>query len=385
MPIDRTGRSRSSASRRTSRKPGRAPSGGPGSPTAISPATSRSSSAQGGHQSGHARRAAPLPGRAGRPRPPGRAPGPRVGVWRWPAPPPDAPHRLPARHQRSQTGHLVALDGPEEVPLRRRSRVVGHRGGLGHQLVGVVLPHHRQPGSQGRAHGLGPEPLGDRHQGHRRRVGRRRLDAGPDAGQPLLEARERSRRAHVPVPGAADHTSEGLASGVGPGPVGEPPASAGRADADPVDHPGAGAGRPRRRPWPPGRAPAGRPSWCPGRSARRRPRPGRGRPGRTRSTGRGCTARAPPSPRSPPGSAWRATAASTTPATSPRQPACTAPKTPSGLARAMRRAVGGQDAQGGAGRRRDQGVVLAEVATDDGPPARTRSVHRPRRRSRGPG
>ena len=173
----------------TVRKPSRAPSGGPGLPTAMSPATSRSSP----------RRAATRPGTSsgGTPPRPGR---PATSTWtRTRAPGSslgDGPallepgHPLPAGHQRRQAGHLVALDRPEVVPLGGGPRVVGRLVRLGHQLVGVVLPHHREPGGHGGAHRVGAEALGHGHHGHRRRIGGRRLDAGPDARQSVGELRE---------------------------------------------------------------------------------------------------------------------------------------------------------------------------------------------------
>ena len=145
-----------SASEDTRANPGRASSGGPGGPTAISPATSSSSSRRAADQVG-------APGRAGiRPRPGS----PATSTWTRTvapgAPAGDGPalldpgHALPPRHHRGQAGHLVPLHGPEEVPGRcggrgRRRRLTA--AGLGHQLVGVVLPDVGQPGGQG---GLAP-------------------------------------------------------------------------------------------------------------------------------------------------------------------------------------------------------------------------------------
>ena len=180
------------------------------------------------------------------------------------------PTRLPPRHQRGQPGHLVPLDGAEEVPLGRRPGVAGHGRRLGHQLVGVVLPDIGEPGRQGGRHRLGSEPLGDGHEAHPSRVG---------SGRPIRSRRAARRSGE---PGERRHRRRGPGSSV--------TASARRWRVRPTtthDHTGPGVRGPRG----PGGRSTRRRRPCRPRPRRRsgpRRRPGRRRP---RRAGRGPAGR----------------------------------------------------------------------------------------------
>ena len=92
---------------------------------------------------------------------------------------------VPQRHERRRLAHLVALEPTDGVPPRGRSidgcgAVVDlglDLARLDHQLLHVALADVGQPGVEGGAHRVGTEPLGDRDESDRGRVGRRGRDA----------------------------------------------------------------------------------------------------------------------------------------------------------------------------------------------------------------
>ena len=232
MPIDRTGRARSSASRRTWRNPGRASSGGPGRPHGHQPGHVEVLVTQGGDEFGHLGRRHPAaPGQAGHVHldqdagaGPAGGDGPPLG---------QAGHALPARRPAGPAGAPCCAGRPRGSATRGRVR--------------------------GRRPGLRPWPPA------------RRRSSPPPPSDPAASA-VRTASGPNPLVTATSVTADGSGAAA-------PMRS--RMAASRSANPGNGSARPGH-----GRRP-GRPTTPRGPGARRRPGPG----GRTAHRRRPCTRR----------------------------------------------------------------------------------------------
>ena len=237
-----------------------------------------------------------------------------------------------ARPRGSATPAAPGAPGPVTVG--------GQVAGLGHQLVGVVLPDVGQAGGQGRAHRLGAEPLVTATMRTDAGVGDADLDPVAATAEPRRRIRRRRPAAAARSPGptgppVADHTTRAWRPR-SPRARWEkyPPAHAGAGvDAGDLPAPAAGQGRRHRR-----RQVERRPSRVgppPHLVAEAGGHPVEVRFGELVAAGMDAGPEGADHLGGSEGRASRSTARSTTPATSPRHPAWTAPNTPSGLPRAI--------------------------------------------------
>ncbi len=119
-------------------------------------------------------------------------------------------HALPDTHQRSELGHLVALDRTQEVPRDAGGLSPSpdgpDRGGLRDQLRRIVLAQVGQPRVHGCTDGLGTETLGDADHPHPGGITAGALDPLPDGQQPsrdLVASEGRRGRRNRRLPGRA--------------------------------------------------------------------------------------------------------------------------------------------------------------------------------------
>ncbi len=192
IPIDLSGRARSSARRRSRGRTRAARCRSPRGTDGHQPLHVEAIGAQVGHQRGYsAGLAAALLLLARHVHlDQHRRPGGPLRDLRAQVAPVDA---LPERHVWGQLADLVALQATDGMPAHAgRSRV-----GLGHQLLGVVLPEVDQPSGHRQVHRRPVEALGDGQQGDRGGVAARRLDALVHCADATLELFEGD--------GAGDH------------------------------------------------------------------------------------------------------------------------------------------------------------------------------------